>query len=639
MAYITKKTTTAGIKPIGSNLYGTCSTASGTATKVVSMSDFDVLVSGVTIHVQFTNANTASSPMLQVGSTSAVAIKRNGTLEGKWESGSVISFTYDGTNWVQNDADESSGTAYPYVTRLWHDHTNPLTFYFSVRTDSASSVTKSITVEGVSDVSLSASGDSLIVTTQIPSGDDSAFTTSTKTIPLPTDDDTTYTLTKSGSTITLTGSDGSTTSVTDDDTTYSDATILASGLMSASDKIKLNGISSGAEVNQNAFSAVEVDASTGLALIDADSETDTLTLIEGNNVTLTPNTTNNSITITATDTDTTYTISISGNVITLTPSSGTAQTITIPDDDTTYTISASGNTLTLTGSDGSTSTATVSGGGSALEYTIDGASGTYATIQNDVTNNVASGRYAHAEGHQTTASGDGSHAEGNDTTASGDGSHAEGNDTTASGDGSHAEGQESVASGTDSHAEGTGSVTGVNAQASHAQNYHTRASSPYQTAIGKFNKGDGLKTYALIIGNGTSDTARNNALAVTWGGDVEIDLGSQHTATCPTAASTVTKVVTTTDGDFELTSGAYVLVTFTYAPTSNVSLNVDSTGSKAAYYNGSRVNASNGAWAAGDTVRFMYDGTYYQEIDEGDDVDIDIYNLLVSLGWDSDVLS
>lgn len=109
MAYITKKTTSDGVKPIGSNLFGTCSTASATANKVVAMSDFNVLVVGVTIHVAFVNENTASNPTLSVGSTSAVAIKRNGSLEGKWESGSVISFTYDGTNWVQNDADESSG--------------------------------------------------------------------------------------------------------------------------------------------------------------------------------------------------------------------------------------------------------------------------------------------------------------------------------------------------------------------------------------------------------------------------------------------------------------------------------------------------------------------------------------------------
>lgn len=58
-----------------------------------------------------------------------------------------------------------------------------------------------------------------------------------------TDNNTTYTLTKSGSTITLTGSDGSTTSVTDSNTTYPVATTSANGLMSSTDKTKLDNIS------------------------------------------------------------------------------------------------------------------------------------------------------------------------------------------------------------------------------------------------------------------------------------------------------------------------------------------------------------------------------------------------------------
>ena len=57
---------------------------------------------------------------------------------------------------------------------------------------------------------------------------------------------TTYTITKSGSTITLTGSDGSITTVQDANTTYTDATQSAHGLMTAADKKKLDGIASGA---------------------------------------------------------------------------------------------------------------------------------------------------------------------------------------------------------------------------------------------------------------------------------------------------------------------------------------------------------------------------------------------------------
>lgn len=61
---------------------------------------------------------------------------------------------------------------------------------------------------------------------------------------------------------------------------------------------KLNGIATGAEVNQNAFSNVKVGSTT----VAADSKTDTLELVAGSNVTLTPDATNDKVTIAATDT-------------------------------------------------------------------------------------------------------------------------------------------------------------------------------------------------------------------------------------------------------------------------------------------------------------------------------------------------
>lgn len=85
----------------------------------------------------------------------------------------------------------------------------------------------------------------------------------------------TYTLTKSGSTITLTGSGGDVSSVVDSNTTYSIS-------------------------------------------------------ISGHTITLTPSS-GTAQTVTVPDNNTTYTISVSGSTITLTPSSGSAQTITIPD--------------------------------------------------------------------------------------------------------------------------------------------------------------------------------------------------------------------------------------------------------------------------------------------------------------------
>ena len=75
-------------------------------------------------------------------------------------------------------------------------------------------------------------------------------------------------------------------------------TTSSDGLMSASDKSKLDGIAAGAEVNQKAFSNVTVGSTT----ITADSKTDTLTIAAGNNITLTPDATNDKITIAAKDT-------------------------------------------------------------------------------------------------------------------------------------------------------------------------------------------------------------------------------------------------------------------------------------------------------------------------------------------------
>ena len=194
---------------------------------------------------------------------------------------------------------------------------------------------------------------------------------------------------------------------------------------------------------------------------------------------------------------------------------------------------------------------------------------------------TASGEASHAEGYYTTASGDYSHAEGEGTIAIGKGAHAEGfyelsdkailvtfykesqtqpiyraelenennmvvytgdiiqidskyysiiKNTTfnfkingdleidngtkgyyfqragAAGDYSHSEGYNSEARGEVSHAEGEGTV----------------AFSARQHVQGKYNIRDTNDTYAFIIGNGTDNESRSNALAVKWNGDVVI---------------------------------------------------------------------------------------------------------------------
>ena len=118
-------------------------------------------------------------------------------------------------------------------------------------------------------------------------------------------------------------------------------------------------------------------------------------------------------------------------------------------------------------------------------------------------NTTASGDYSHAEGAGTTASGYASHAEGEETTASDYCSHAEGYGTTASGQASHAEGESTTVSGYVSHAEGTGTI----------------ASSDYQHVQGQYNIEDTTNTYAHIVGNGTSSSARSNAHTLDWNGN------------------------------------------------------------------------------------------------------------------------
>lgn len=73
---------------------------------------------------------------------------------------------------------------------------------------------------------------------------------------------------------------------------------LSTNDYTTAEKTKLNGIASGAEVNQNAFSTVKV----GNTSIASGSKTATLTLAAGSNITLTPDATGKKVTIVAKDT-------------------------------------------------------------------------------------------------------------------------------------------------------------------------------------------------------------------------------------------------------------------------------------------------------------------------------------------------
>ena len=109
-----------------------------------------------------------------------------------------------------------------------------------------------------------------------------------------TNDKVTFSLTKANVTTAL----GYTPPTTN--TTYDVATQSASGLMSSDDKTKLNGIATGAEVNQNAFSNIKVGSTT----VAADAKTDTVEFV-GSNVTITPDATNDKVTFSLTSSNVT----------------------------------------------------------------------------------------------------------------------------------------------------------------------------------------------------------------------------------------------------------------------------------------------------------------------------------------------
>ena len=98
--------------------YTTSDTAAATAAKTCVIAGFtaDCLLTGTTIRVKFANANTVANPTLTISNaasspsytSAAIAIKRYGTTApgtnaaGSWQAGSVVSLTYDGTNFILN---------------------------------------------------------------------------------------------------------------------------------------------------------------------------------------------------------------------------------------------------------------------------------------------------------------------------------------------------------------------------------------------------------------------------------------------------------------------------------------------------------------------------------------------------------
>lgn len=161
---------------------------------------------------------------------------------------------------------------------------------------------------------------------------------------------TTATRTTTSYTFNIRLGDKTVTSQTIDAPSDSGAGMMA-GIMTGADKTKLNGIATGAEVNQNAFSNVKVGSTT----VAADSKTDTLELVAGSNVTLTPDATNDKVTIAASHP--TYTSFTGKPTANQTPGFGSTFTISQISQSTTGQVSGTDRTVKIPNATATTSAA------------------------------------------------------------------------------------------------------------------------------------------------------------------------------------------------------------------------------------------------------------------------------------------
>jgi len=113
---------------VANTLYGTCSSNASEKDKVVTLADYDELMTGTMIQVKFTNTNTAVGTVddpitLNVNGTGAKTVYKHGNVQPgatevtSWKANSIVSFVYDGTNWMMIDVNpvisEILKTVYP----------------------------------------------------------------------------------------------------------------------------------------------------------------------------------------------------------------------------------------------------------------------------------------------------------------------------------------------------------------------------------------------------------------------------------------------------------------------------------------------------------------------------------------------
>lgn len=191
--------------------YLTCATAAGTAAKTTTLVSGKFtsadLVAGAQVLVKFTYANSVANPTISINGTTAKSIKRYGTTApstsatSSWNANEVVLLVFDGTYWMlegwinttyssmtEAEITDGTGTTARIIT--------PARLKLAVETWETGGVDFAI-VNSLPTTDIDESKVYLISTNFDPS----------------TYTPVTYTLSRSGSNITLTGSNGSTTSV------------------------------------------------------------------------------------------------------------------------------------------------------------------------------------------------------------------------------------------------------------------------------------------------------------------------------------------------------------------------------------------------------------------------------------------